>query len=191
MLRALKWTIIIVAGLVAIIIMLPLGLVVASLTYNKFVPSDQASVYIPQVNATVQVELYVNNPIGRAEYDRQLVVKTPNGKVKHELFLDWGGASRLNLYLAENGQLVIIAATAATYFISTQPLSVSGRGDLSNSDRWTFLGAFARGTGAYFTLEYYPVGKISECIPLLGMTPSEVSSDPSKRPREHAYKQSC
>jgi hypothetical protein len=188
------WTIIALLGLVWIFVSslsIPLGLIAASWIGSKYTPTHDVSVYVPQVDTTVQLKLYINNPIGRAEYDRQLVIRTPNGTIKYELFADWGGASQVNLYLTEKGQLVIIAATVATYFVSVQPPSIAGKGDLSASDRWTFLGSFARGAGSGFTLVYYPADKTNECIPLLGMYPAEVSSDPSMRPRQHAYKQSC
>jgi len=81
------------------------------------------------------MELYLTSPIGHAEYDRRLVIKSSQGDVDRYMMSDWGGASRTSIYLTESNQIAILGPADDDYLVSFNPVRITNRFRLP-SEKW-------------------------------------------------------
>jgi hypothetical protein len=143
-------------------------LVVFGTAYGRLVPSDSQEIEINEIDTKLRLDLYVNNPFGKAEFDRRLVVTSPQGTISRDMQLDWGGATRTSIYLTPDRQIAILGPAGDDYLVSLDPLQIVPlfRQQL-DSDSWKYLGVFDRGDTQYFTLRFYSASEQTECVPTL------------------------
>jgi hypothetical protein len=100
-------------------------------------PDHLASITLEPEGLTVAIELTNASPIGKAEYERRLIVVTPNGTQEtSNLEFDQGGFPSSNLYRTMDGKFVLAGALDAK-LISPTPLRVTDYSEsyLSNRDK--------------------------------------------------------
>ena len=88
-------------------------------------PDYLANALIEPEKVRISIELTNTSPIGKAEFDRRLIVTHPDGTTAvTEIFSDHGGFTDANLYRTVDGKLVLADAFDAE-LITLSPLSVS------------------------------------------------------------------
>lgn len=179
--RVVRW---VALGVIVVPVCLIILLVVGGYTYDRFVPSDSVEVPVEGTGATLVLRLYATSPIGKAEYDRELIIKSSGELLKQSMMSDWGGASRTSLYLTPEKNIVILGPAHDDYLITFNPLKATTRFRLP-SGQWTYLGAFARDPKSrLFVLRFFGAEEQSECIPTLG-------GDLGGPHRSSAYRDRC
>jgi hypothetical protein len=99
-----------------------------------------------QSNPEMEIRIRMVNisPIGKSEYDRYLQVKIAGKTVEKKMFLDWGGATRTNLYRSSKGFYYLVGPVDA---FTVSEIGEIGKHDQleaanSNGDDMEYLGTF-------------------------------------------------
>ncbi|MGO4524532.1 hypothetical protein AB4097_06660 [Microvirga sp. 2MCAF35] len=120
--KALLWTFI--AAFVALLVscVVELNPRTRRLVYG---PDHLASVSLEPEKVRIGIELTNTSPIGKAEFDRRLLItQSDNSTTVTELFSDHGGFAEANLYRMADGKLVLAGAFDAE-LITLSPLNIS------------------------------------------------------------------
>jgi hypothetical protein len=87
-------------------------------------PDHLASVTLDSGKLTVSVELTNTSPIGKAEYERRLIVSMNGSEAVADLTYDHGGFSDVNLYQTSDGKFALADSFDAK-LITLSPLTIA------------------------------------------------------------------
>lgn len=119
--KALLWTFIAVFAVLLVSCVVELNPRARRLVYG---PDHFASISLEPEKVRISIELTNTSPIGKAEFDRRLLVtESDSSTAVTELFSDHGGFAEANLYRTTDGKLVLAGAFDAE-LITLSPLSI-------------------------------------------------------------------
>lgn len=135
-----------------------------------FAPVDRVAVQVAGTDATAIIEVWGNTT---SEGRFEIVVTTPRGTVRRELWEDWGPAQRVSLYLTHRRQLVAMGGGVYTEMVAIPPDSPPKSIALAtrprdNGDDWRYLGAVDRRDAHLAQLSFRSAVQEAECLPLYG-----------------------
>ena len=94
-------------------VVIALLLVVGGLYYSITTIFDASSFKQTNPNLEIRVRLISISPIGKSEFDRYLHVNAAGKTIEKKMFIDWGGASRTNLYHSPKGFYYLVGPADA------------------------------------------------------------------------------
>ena len=129
-------------------------------------PVHSASVFIPELNATIKLEFYmVWNET--QESGRYLTVSTQEASVRSQIYgFDWVHNARTSVYETPDRKIVVLGPVGADYVIDPRRGELKSLSSFASSVGWNYIGAFDFGR-AYHTLHFFPASQQPECIPML------------------------
>ena len=127
------------------------------LVYTQLVPVATAVTLIPELKASVRLELYYT--LGDRDSGEYLTIDRPAGRSKIGGIMDWAHWSRTSLYLTEDRKLAVLGTAYEDYIVDPSNLTIKGLAGRIASERWTYLGAFDGG----HSLRFIPVSEQREC----------------------------
>lgn len=154
-----------------------------------FGPDHSAEIRTPN-GARLKVTMVVSSPIGRSEHQRKLEIQRGDRTLGLDMLDDWGPATRSSVYqMGENG-IAILGPAGEEMFFTLQPLKQTPKPLVSDSGRWTYLGAFdlrtvSRPDGERSRAFTFSEDLSTECIPIL------MGGEPGGPYRTASYRQSC
>ena len=165
-------------GLTAIFLVLawPFLLIAAALigwvTYTNFVPAFSASVPLPQVATTLQLEFFRVNELlggGLIQSGRYLTLTSPRGRVTYNMpGWDWPHRARTSVYVTQDKKFAVLGPDEEDILIDTEQSKISRAFRIPSQD-WTYLGAFdfvQPVIGGYDrNLRFIPAAEQDECVP--------------------------
>lgn len=128
-------------------------------TYTLLMPVASAKTFIPELKASVTLELYyTHRDRDSGEY---LIVDSPYGRVAGKIggVMEWTHWSRTSLYLTEDHKLAVLGTAYEDYIVDLSKLTISDLAGRVASERWTYLGVFDGGSA----LRFIPASKQREC----------------------------
>jgi hypothetical protein len=139
---------------------LMLGLIVlGGLVYTQLVPVAAAVTFVPELKASVRLELYYT--LGDRDSGEYLIVEGPHGRAAGKIggVLDWAHWSRTSLYLTEDRKLAVLGTAYEDYIIDPSRPTIAVLAGRIASEHWTYLGAFDGG----HSLRFIPASEQREC----------------------------
>jgi hypothetical protein len=143
-----------VVGILTVALIVPGGLV-----YIRLVPAATAETVIPELKASVRLELYYT--WGDRDSGEYLVIDGPYGRAAGKIggVMDWAHWSRTSLYLTEDSKIVVLGTAYEDYIVDPSHLTIKYLTGQVASERWRYLGAFDGGP----SLRFIPVSEQREC----------------------------
>jgi hypothetical protein len=134
-------------------------IIIGVVAYNQLVPVATAETFIPELKASVRLELYYRqDDRDTGEY---LVVNGPTGRTAGKIgsIMGWAQWSRTSLYLTEDRKLAMLGTTYADYIVDLSDRTIKDLTGQVASDGWKYLGAFDGGRN----LRFIPATEQREC----------------------------
>ena len=129
-------------------------------------PVHSASVFIPELNATIKLDFYMVWDVTQ-ESGRYLTVSTQKASVRSQIYgFDWVHNARTSVYETPDHKIVVLGPVGADYVIDPRRGELKNLSSFASSVGWNYIGAFDFGR-AYHTLHFFPASQQPECIPIL------------------------
>ena len=129
-------------------------------------PVHSASVFIPELNATIKLDFYMVWDETQ-ESGRYLTVSTQEASVRSQIYgFDWVHNARTSVYETPDRKIVVLGPVGADYVIDPRRGELKSLSSFASSVGWNYIGAFDFGR-AYHTLHFFPASQQPECIPML------------------------
>ena len=129
-------------------------------------PVHSASVFIPELNATIKLDFYMVWDVTQ-ESGRCLTVSTQKASVRSQIYgFDWVHNARTSVYETPDHKIVVLGPVGADYVIDPRRGELKNLSSFASSVGWNYIGAFDFGR-AYHTLHFFPASQQPECIPML------------------------
>jgi hypothetical protein len=139
-------------------------------------PVHSASVFIPELNTTIKLDLYVIWDVTQ-ESGRYLTVSSQEASVRSQIDgFDWMHNARTSVYETPEHKIVVLGPSGADYVIDPRRGELKRLPSFASSVGWNYVGAFDFGRA--HTLHFFPASQQPECIPMLesrGESWSEIS----------------
>jgi hypothetical protein len=143
-----------------IVSILTLALIaLGGLAYSQVVPAATAETFIPELKASVRLELYYT--LRDRDSGEYLVVEGPYGRATGTIggVMEWAHWSRTSLYLTDDGKLAVLGTAYEDYIVDPSNSTIKGLVGQIASEHWTYLGAFDGG----HSLKFIPASEQREC----------------------------
>jgi hypothetical protein len=128
-------------------------------------PVHSASVFIPELNATIKLEFYMVWDETQ-ESGRYLTVSSQKASVRSVIDgFDWFHNARTSIYQTPDQKIVVLGPMEADYIIDPQLGELKDLSPYTSSVGWKYIGAFDFG-GTGPTLQFFPASRQPECIPM-------------------------
>lgn len=139
-------------------------------------PYDEVAVPLPIASAIAHMQEGV------------VVVETPQGRLRHEMWENWGPATRASLYVTPEGWLVVLGGPAVATMISVSgggppALVAEDERKRTRSESWLYIGAVDKEEKTR-RLRFYSPGEQRECFAMYGEGESPYRKD-------HQVERSC
>ena len=129
-------------------------------------PVHSASVFIPELNATIKLDFYMVWDETQ-ESGRYLTVSSQEASVRSQIYgFDWVHNARTSVYETPDHKIVVLGPVGADYVIDPRRGELKSLSSFASSVGWNYIGAFDFGR-AYHTLHFFPASQQPECIPML------------------------
>ena len=129
-------------------------------------PVHSASVFIPELNATIKLDFYMVWDETQ-ESGRYLTVSSQEASVRSQIYgFDWVHNARTSVYETPDRKIVVLGPVGADYVIDPRRGELKSLSSFASSVGWNYIGAFDFGR-AYHTLHFFPASQQPECIPML------------------------
>ena len=129
-------------------------------------PVHSASVFIPELNATIKLDFYMVWDVTQ-ESGRYLTVSSQEASVRSQIYgFDWVHNARTSVYETPDRKIVVLGPVGADYVIDPRRGELKSLSSFASSVGWNYIGAFDFGR-AYHTLHFFPASQQPECIPML------------------------
>jgi hypothetical protein len=128
-------------------------------------PVHSASVFVPELNATIKLDFYMVWDETQ-ESGRYLTVSTQKASVRSVIDgFDWFHNARTSIYQTPDQKIVVLGPMETDYIIDPQLGELKDLPPYASSVGWNYIGAFDFGR-AYHTLHFFPASQQPECIPM-------------------------
>lgn len=154
---------------ISVLVAIAMIAVVALFRLLDFMPMDEVAAPLPIASAVAHMQEGV------------VVVETPQGRLRHEMWENWGPATRASLYVTPEGWLVVLGGPAVATMISvsdgTPPTLVEeDERTRTRSEAWRYIGAVDKDERTR-RLRFYSSAEQRECFEMYGEGESPYRKD--------------